>query len=469
MNHIISSCQMFSLAVEKILTDINKKSCKIIIDESVDINSLSFINKEGTGNKYFIYIPDVPFYFLMALKAMYEIIKKGTEQDEYIIFTSITTHWTWKNIKSLGDGKILNLSIKIVHGTQSLKKVEEFIVSAFENNFHGTSPHNFLLSTHAGLTIRETESLIDFFSSSKNKIIKKNLEVSKKTLYNQQKYGLIKLLKGSPELVQMISGASQRWKEKMTERKPHSFEKRFILGCNRNEVYSVYQPILTPDKKIKGFEILTRWNKDGDIILPNIFLPKLENEATLLLLTSMSVKSAVNSINKCNGQYFFSVNIHPSLVGSNKLLKICDEAFLDLKSTDWKHMLILEISEKTRFNDNNKILNNLISLRSKGIRLYLDDCYSEGSVIFPVRQFSFDGYKLDKSISDNIAHNKNDQALVFALNAYCSLTGKQCIAEGVEDENTFKTLTDYGVNFFQGYLFYRPLKEEGFMSMILGG
>lgn len=47
------------------------------------------------------------------------------------------------------------------------------------------------------------------------------------------------------------------------------------------------------------------------------------------------------------------------------------------------------------------------------------------------------------------------------------MTGRQCIAEGVEDVFTFEKLKRLGVELFQGYFFHQPASEEELAALVL--
>ena len=321
--------------------------------------------------------------------------------------------------------------------------------------------------SNEGLTPRETEVLLDLFSGTDTALVERNRNVASKTLYNQRKSGLRKMVENSAELAGKLPGASKRWKARLAQTEMSSYEKDFVIGIEMQEVYQVYQPIINISREICGFEILTRWRQKGYVIPPNEFIPDLKSESVLLLLTAMSLKNAIDGINRYEGDYFFSINIHPDLIGCPGLVNMCIEACRQLKDTRWKSQLVLEFSEKSDFYTSRDVENNLNMLSGMGMILFLDDCFSEGSVFFPVRKFSFNGYKLDKSIIDDVLTSKDDIALITSLSGYCSLTGRRCIAEGVEDVFTFEKLKRLGVELFQGYFFHQPASEEELAALVL--
>jgi EAL domain-containing protein (putative c-di-GMP-specific phosphodiesterase class I) len=79
----------------------------------------------------------------------------------------------------------------------------------------------------------------------------------------------------------------------------------------------------------------------------------------------------------------------------------------------------------------------------------LDDCFSQSSVMFPVRTMRFSAYKLDMSIVNDMQRDQHALALIRSLIFYCQLTGSRCIAEGVDMEK-FNKLKALGVDRFQG-------------------
>jgi EAL domain-containing protein (putative c-di-GMP-specific phosphodiesterase class I) len=56
----------------------------------------------------------------------------------------------------------------------------------------------------------------------------------------------------------------------------------------------------------------------------------------------------------------------------------------------------------------------------------------------------------------NLAVNTTDQAMVRAMNDIAHALGKKTIAEFVEDEDCFRLLCEYGVDYAQGYYLGRP-------------
>ena len=74
-----------------------------------------------------------------------------------------------------------------------------------------------------------------------------------------------------------------------------------------------------------------------------------------------------------------------------------------------------------------------------------------------MKKFDIDYLKIDKSFIDNLASDKNDQALCQAIIVMAHQLGMQVIAEGVETEEQNNLLIDAGCDFMQGYYFAKPM------------
>lgn len=418
---------------------------------------------------YVFYIPRDSFYFLITLMEIAQRISNKNSSAGFVFVSSISCNWLYRNILQMKGGERFTFNARIISSRLSVNRLEQYFkrirlnLPFLSRDYLAIDNSN---DRNEGLTPRETEVLLDIFSCNKSLLIQKNKSVAAKTLYNQRKSGLRKMVENSAELAKNLPGASMRWKARLAQSEMSVYEKDFVTGIEMQEVYQVYQPVINSSKEIRGFEILTRWNQKGAIIPPDTFLSELKSDSVLMLLTAMSLKNAIDGINRYEGKYFFSVNIHPGICGFSGLVNMFTEACRQLKDIQWRNRLLLEYSEKSNFYESHDILDTLRSISQLGLGLYLDDCFSEGSVFFPVRKYSFNGYKLDKSIVDNVLSSKEDQALITSLAGYCSMTGRHCIAEGVEDMFTFEKLKKLGIELFQGCLFYKPASITDLKSFI---
>ncbi|MCX8981029.1 EAL domain-containing protein [Citrobacter portucalensis] len=241
---------------------------------------------------------------------------------------------------------------------------------------------------------------------------------------------------------------------------PDNLDMLFLSAMEKGDAYPVFQPVVRASRQLTGFELLIRWNHENQLIRPDIFLPHIRYRETWVALTLMMLDVAVQEINEYNGRYSFAVNIPVQLGGDRELVFMMTSVLGKLLNPLWSQCIVLEYPETIRITVGSNIHRVAEQLQALGVRLYLDDCYSESSVFFPIRQVSFDGYKLDKRIIDSFQNDPHDMMLIRTLIFYTKLSGAQCVAEGIDTNEKFYQLCRLGVENYQGYFFSPPVTRE---------
>uniref|UniRef100_UPI0028119261 EAL domain-containing protein n=2 Tax=Klebsiella aerogenes TaxID=548 RepID=UPI0028119261 len=234
-------------------------------------------------------------------------------------------------------------------------------------------------------------------------------------------------------------------------------EREFIHAIHSRQIFLVFQPIVDERLRLQGIEILSRWRKDGVVLPPGEFLPRIHSENAWLLLTAFVLQAAVQNINRYQGEFYFSVNIPPCIAYYDNLARMMETAREQLQNPLWADQLVLEFAETVNLLQQGKAVENMNNIQKQGFRIFLDDCFSHSSVMFPVRTARFSGYKLDMSIVNDFHQDPHAQVLIKSLVYYCQQTQSHCIAEGVDSLEKFSQLKTLGVDRFQGYLISKPL------------
>ncbi|WP_248637983.1 EAL domain-containing protein, partial [Citrobacter koseri] len=148
------------------------------------------------------------------------------------------------------------------------------------------------------------------------------------------------------------------------------------------------------------------------------------------------------------------------------LLRMMETARQQLQQPQWSGRLVLEFAETVDLHQQGRTAENMDKIQRQGFRIFLDDCFSHSSVMFPVRTIRFSGYKLDMSIVNDFQRDPHALALIKSLLYYCQLTQSRCIAEGVDSLEKFNQLKALGVDRFQGYLFSPPITHDRLPEII---
>jgi len=237
-------------------------------------------------------------------------------------------------------------------------------------------------------------------------------------------------------------------------------DQEFARAIETEDIYPVFQPVTDKNRNIVGFEILIRWLRNGNEQMPGDFLPLLSSQGSWFSLTASMIDAAIDGINQFNGQLFFAVNMTSDVLAEKGVLSLLSSAKKKLSRHEWSDCLILELSERTVMAKGGENEECIIQLINDGWRVELDDCFSLGSVFFPVRRVRFHGYKLDREIVSTYLTDSYDTSLIKSLVLFCTLTGASCTAEGIDTPEKFNIMSQAGVEKFQGFEISRPVKKE---------
>jgi EAL domain-containing protein (putative c-di-GMP-specific phosphodiesterase class I) len=115
------------------------------------------------------------------------------------------------------------------------------------------------------------------------------------------------------------------------------------------------------------------------------------------------------------------------------------------------HTVIFEITETAVLTDLAETAGYINQLRTNGCRFALDDFGSGFSSFSRLAELPVDYVKIDGKFVCDLLTNDTHRAVVRAINDIAHATGKQTVAEFVEDSETLTILKDMGVDLAQGF------------------
>jgi EAL domain-containing protein (putative c-di-GMP-specific phosphodiesterase class I) len=219
-----------------------------------------------------------------------------------------------------------------------------------------------------------------------------------------------------------------------------------------------YQPIVgSKDLKVKGCEVLLRWEDEGEIVLPNMFIPILEDDINLIKdITFWQIEDSIKKIN--NFDITFSINLSVKLLNDNDLLKQLKK--LEKKYDYNKGKIFFEVTETSLSNNfivSSKILKEIKNL---GYKLSLDDFGTGYSSLAYLREFPFDIMKIDKKFLDNVLKSNKDKKLLEAIINMAKILDMKIILEGIEIEEQTRMFHRGEYIKYQGFYFFKPMEYE---------
>ncbi|HZE41984.1 MAG TPA: bifunctional diguanylate cyclase/phosphodiesterase [Stackebrandtia sp.] len=131
------------------------------------------------------------------------------------------------------------------------------------------------------------------------------------------------------------------------------------------------------------------------------------------------------------------------------------------------HSLQLEITESALMADPRRVVTTLKNLEAQGISLSLDDFGTGFSSMKHLRSLQVSEVKIDKSFVLGMREEPDAASIVKSIIELGRALGLRVVAEGVEDEATWKRLVTLGCDTGQGWFHARPMPAaalEGWLA-----
>jgi EAL domain-containing protein (putative c-di-GMP-specific phosphodiesterase class I) len=133
------------------------------------------------------------------------------------------------------------------------------------------------------------------------------------------------------------------------------------------------------------------------------------------------------------------------------------------------HALQIEITETSVLSDPDRVATVVEQLRDQGIGLALDDFGTGFSSLAHLRTLAVEQIKIDRSFVGAMCEERVDRAIVAATIDLAHDLGLEVVAEGVEDESTWRALAELGCERIQGHLIEPALDPMRFRRLLSAG
>jgi len=234
------------------------------------------------------------------------------------------------------------------------------------------------------------------------------------------------------------------------------------LALTRKELFVVYQPkVSCVSGSVSGFEALVRWqHPQRGMIMPEDFIPLAEASELINLLTDYVVTEALQWYSKhlSDTDIDLAINISARSLRessfADKLSDMCEQHSFN------PNKLICEITETSMMEDVPGSLELLTRLRLKGFQLSIDDFGTGFSSMQQLVRLPFSEIKIDKVFVVNSSHSGESLSVVKSIIELGKRLKLRSSAEGVEDGETLRGLSEMGCDLLQGYHIARPMAGD---------
>lgn len=236
------------------------------------------------------------------------------------------------------------------------------------------------------------------------------------------------------------------------------------MGLQENQFLLYYQPMVDRSGHTTGVEALLRWqHPQRGLVTPMEFIPVAEESGLILPLGLWVLESACALLAAWaqrpeTASLTIAVNVsvrqfrHPDFV---------DTVIAAIRRSGvGPERLKLELTESLLADRMEITIAKMGILKALGVTLSLDDFGMGYSSLAALKRLPLDQLKIDKSFVADLLTNPHDAAISQAIITLAQSLHLEVVAEGVETQAQHAFLLEQGCEYFQGYLFSRPLPLE---------
>ena len=244
-------------------------------------------------------------------------------------------------------------------------------------------------------------------------------------------------------------------------------------ALNNDQFFLEYQPIVdTNTGDYVGLEALVRWNHPvKGRLVPADFI-KIANDSGLIgRIGAWVVEAVCKQIAEFKQQGVdlphIAVNVSPKQF---QYAAMCDD-ILDLAARYDvpRGKLAIEITEELLIDNNQKVHEQLATLRAGGIQISIDDFGTGYSSLQYLRDLPATRLKIDQTFISRIETSATDRAIISTIAHLAHALDMRVVAEGVETEAQFALLRASGCDEVQGFLIGRPLSVQDLRKLFSSG
>jgi len=229
---------------------------------------------------------------------------------------------------------------------------------------------------------------------------------------------------------------------------------------DENNVITLFQPVISlKDKRVIGFEALSRGlcSATGKVIQPLELFSIARSEGVETELDRLCRHTALKSFKSIPGheKFILFLNIDTSVIDkadleTTKITKeYTDELGLDYSS------ISLEIVE-SKIENEHKLAEFVEHYRRLGYYVSLDDFGAMHSNMNRIVVSKPDIIKIDMEIIRDVHKNYYQQSILSSIIDLAKRTGALTLAEGLETQEDIIKCYELGIDFYQGFYFYKP-------------
>lgn len=244
---------------------------------------------------------------------------------------------------------------------------------------------------------------------------------------------------------------------------PHMSLEQIREGMDKGQIVPWFQPkVSTRERRMEAVEALARWlHPDYGVLPPAAFICQVE-ESVLSepLFFHMLDQSArwLSEWRKLGMELSAAINLPVPLLMNTRLPAQALDVVHGHGIT--ANQITFEVTESMLMSNLTVSLGTLARLRLKGFLLSMDDYGTGYSSPQQLMRCPFTELKIDRAFVHGAAQKANIKAILSSALHVAQQLKIKSVAEGVEDEEDWRIVSELGVDLVQGYYVAKPMPPE---------
>lgn len=228
-------------------------------------------------------------------------------------------------------------------------------------------------------------------------------------------------------------------------------------NINRDRFTLYYQPVVDSDENIFYAEALLRCTDENQPLGgPGRFIPLIEKAGMAKEVDNMVVRKAFHDMElHVKNRFNISINLSTDQLVNQKYSKFLS-SFAAQHGIE-NRQIILEVTENQLMANLSSARDSLTKLRNSGFAVAIDDFGTGFSSLAYLAELPVDFIKLDMIFVQSIPGDLRKEAMARHIIELAHSLDLKVVAEGFELREQFDFFRELGCDYFQGFLFLRPM------------
>ncbi|MBN8507108.1 MAG: EAL domain-containing protein [Burkholderiales bacterium] len=235
------------------------------------------------------------------------------------------------------------------------------------------------------------------------------------------------------------------------------------LAVTQRQLELYYQPkVHAPSGQITGAEALLRWNhpKRG-MISPGVFIPLAERCGLIQALGDWVIDEACRQVRVWRDgglRMRVAINLSAHQLRHRELPERVAAALRRHQINP--DLLTCEITESVAMEDTAATEKALADLAAVGVHISIDDFGTGYSSLAYLRKLPAHELKIDRGFVLDLECSAEARKIAGAVVQLALSLNLKIVAEGVENDEQYRILREFGCDQLQGYLFAKPMSAK---------